>query len=178
MKIFKRILFFLLFVVAAALVVALFVSKDFNVEKEITINKPKQQVFDYVKYLKNQSNYSVWAKMDPNMKSTFTGTDGTVGFVNSWDGNKDVGTGSQTITAITEGQSLETDLKFIKPWESTAKAYMTTSAVNDSTTKVIWGFKSKMAYPMNITKLFMNMDKMVGDDYQNGLNNLKAVLEK
>jgi hypothetical protein len=55
---------------------------------------------------------------------------------------------------------------------------MNTNAVNDSTTKVTWGFKSKMAWPMNITKLFMNMEKMLGDDYQNGLNNLKAVMEK
>jgi hypothetical protein len=178
MKILKRILFFIVFLVVAALITALFISKDLNIEKEIVINKPKQQVFDYIKLLKNQSNYSVWSKMDPNMKSSFTGTDGTIGFVSSWEGNKDVGKGSQTITAIAEGQKLETDLKFIEPWESTAKAYMNTNAVNDSTTKVTWGFKSKMAWPMNITKLFMNMEKMLGDDYQNGLNNLKAVMEK
>lgn len=178
MKIVKKILFFILLLVVALLVTAIFVSKDLNVEKEVVINKPKQQVFDYIKLLKNQNNYSVWSKMDPNMKTSFAATDGTVGFISAWEGNKDVGKGSQTITAIAEGEKLETDLKFIEPWESTAKAYMNTAAVNDSATKVIWGFKSKMAYPMNIIKLFMNMEKMLGDDYQNGLNNLKTVLEK
>jgi hypothetical protein len=178
MKFLKRLLLFILFLVAAALITALFVSKDLNVEKEIVINKSKSQVFDYIKYLKNQNSYSVWAKMDPNMKASFAGTDATVGFVSAWEGNKDVEKGSQTITAIVEGEKLETDLKFIEPWESTAKAYMNTTAVNDSATKVVWGFKSKMTYPMNIMKLFMNMEKMLGDDYEKGLANLKTVLEK
>lgn len=178
MKLLKRILFFILFLVGAALITALFVSKNLDVERQIVINKPKPQVFDYVKLLKNQNNYSVWAKMDPNMKTNFTGTDGAVGFISAWEGNKDVGKGSQIITSIVEGDKIETDLKFIEPWESTAKAYMITNAVNDSTTKVVWGFKSKMAYPMNITKLFMNMEKMLGDDYEKGLANLKLVLEK
>jgi Polyketide cyclase / dehydrase and lipid transport len=178
MKFLKRLLLFIAAIIVIALITALFVSKDMNVEREIVINKPKQQVFDYVKFLKNQNNYSVWNKMDPNMKQTFTGTDGAVGFVSAWEGNKDVGKGAQTITAIKDGQTLETDLKFIEPWESTAKAFLNTAAVNDSTTKVSWGFKSQMAWPMNITKLFMNMEKMLGDDYEKGLANLKGVLEK
>ncbi len=178
MKILKRILLFIVSLIVIALVAALFVSKDLNVNKEVVINKPKQQVFDYIKQLKNQNKYSVWAKMDPNMKTSFTGTDGTVGFVSAWEGNKDVGKGSQTITNIVDGDKLETDLKFIEPWESTAKAKMTTISVNDSVTKVSWGFESKMAYPMNLMKLFMNMEKMLGDDYEKGLANLKSVLEK
>ncbi|MBP6432381.1 MAG: SRPBCC family protein [Ferruginibacter sp.] len=178
MKFLKRLLLFILFLVAAALITALFVSKDLNVSKEVVINKPKQDVFNYIKQLKNQNNYAVWNKMDPNMKQTFTGTDATVGFISAWEGNKDVGKGQQTITKITEGERFETELKFIEPWESKANAFMTTTAVNDSTTKVSWGFESKMAYPMNITKLFMDMEKMLGDDYQKGLANLKTVLEK
>ncbi len=178
MRIVKRILLFIVSLIVIALVVALFVSKDLNVSKEVVINKPKQQVFDYIKLIKNQPNYSVWAKMDPNIKTSFTGTDGAVGFVNTWEGNKDVGKGSQTITGIVEGEKLDTELKFIEPWPSTAKAFMNAKAINDSTTKVAWGFESKMAYPMNLMKLFMNMEKMLGDDYEKGLANLKNVLEK
>lgn len=178
MRILKRILLFLALLIGAALITALFVNKDMNVEKEIVINKPKQQVFDYVKLIKNQNYYSVWSKMDPNMKQTFTGIDGTVGFVSAWDGNKDVGKGTQTITKITEGERIETDLLFIEPWESKAAAFMTTSVVNDSTTKVNWGIKSKMPYPMNLMRLFMDMEKMLGDDYEKGLANLKKELEK
>jgi len=81
MKIAKRILLGILGIIVLLLVVALFVKKEYAVEREIAINKPKQEVFDYVKFLKNQDNFSVWAQTDPNMKKDFRGTDGTVGVV-------------------------------------------------------------------------------------------------
>lgn len=179
MKILKRILLFIVAIVVIALVAALFVNKDMKAEREIVINKPKQEVFDYIKYVKNQDNYSKWNKMDPGMKKTYTGTDGTVGFSYAWDSeNGDVGKGSQTITAINEGERMDCDLHFLKPFDSKAKIYMATIAVNDSTTKVTWAFDSKMQYPFNLMKLFMNMEKAIGDDFSTGLSNLKTVLEK
>jgi hypothetical protein len=116
--------------------------------------------------------------MDPAMKTEYRGTDGTVGFVSAWDGNSDVGKGEQEIKKITEGESLETELRFIKPFESKAKSSMTTTAINDSTTKVTWGFEGKMNYPFNLFRLFSDPEKMVGDDFSTGLSNLKTVLEK
>ena len=68
-------------IIALFLIVALFVKKDYAVEREIIINKPKQVVFDYVKILKNQDAYSVWNMKDLAAKKTYTGTDGTVGFI-------------------------------------------------------------------------------------------------
>ena len=68
MKILKKILLFIVVIVAIALIAALFISKEMKAEREIVINKPKQQVFDYIKYVKNQDNYSKWNKMDPGMK--------------------------------------------------------------------------------------------------------------
>jgi hypothetical protein len=178
MKFLKRFLLILVGIIAIALIAALFVDGDISIKKEVVINKPKQQVFDYIKLLKNQNEYSVWNKMDPNMKQSYTGTDGTVGFISAWEGNSDVGKGAQTITAIVEGEKLETDLHFIKPWESHSKAFMTTSAVTDSTTTVSWGFNSKMPYPMNLMCLFTDMKKMLGEDYDKGLASLKTTLEK
>ena len=179
MKILKKILLFIVVIVAIALIAALFISKEMKAEREIVINKPKQQVFEYIKYVKNQDNYSKWNKMDPGMKKSYSGTDGTVGFSYSWDSEKgEVGKGSQTITAIKEGERMDCDLHFLKPFESKAKTYFATTAVNDSTTKVTWAFDSKMPYPFNLMKLFMNMEKAIGDDFSTGLTNLKAVLEK
>src|SRR5688572_26346634 len=98
MKILKTIGIALAVIIAAFLLVAVFVKKDYAVEREITINKPKQQVFDYIKYLKNQDNYSKWNMMDPGMTKSYRGTDGTVGFVAAWDSQKeDVGAGEQEI---------------------------------------------------------------------------------
>lgn len=164
-------------IIVLFLLAGLIVSKDLAVTKEIVINKPKADVFNYIKYLKNQQNYSKWATLDPNMKSEFRGTDGAPGFVNAWEGNKKVGKGEQEILAVSDGK-LETELRFEKPFKSVAKATMTTEAAGDNATKVSWGFSSKMNYPMNVMKLFMNMSEMVGKDFTIGLNNLKIVMEK
>lgn len=172
------VVYILLGIIAALLFAGLFISKDISANKEIVINKPKDEVFNYIKYLKNQQNYSKWATLDPNMKNEFRGTDAQPGFVNSWSGNKKVGEGEQEITAIEEGRALHTDLRFIKPVKSFAKSSMTTTAVDGNSTKVTWGFESKMNYPMNVMKLFMNMSEMIGKDFEVGLSNLKTVLEK
>jgi hypothetical protein len=165
--------------VAIFLIIALFVKKDYALEREITINKPKQEVFNYIKSLKNQNNFSKWAKMDPNMKQEFRGIDGTVGFVSAWESNKkEVGKGEQTIKKIIEGERVEYDLHFIKPFEGRALAYIITESVSGDQTKVKWGFSSSMKYPMNFMLLIMDMEKAIGNDFATGLNNLKNILEK
>jgi uncharacterized protein YndB with AHSA1/START domain len=164
---------------ALLLIIALFTKKAYGAEREITINKPRQDVFAYIKMLKNQDNFSKWASMDLTMKKAYKGTDGTVGFVSSWESeNKKVGKGEQEITKIAEGERVDYRLHFIEPFEGLANAYMTTTSVAENQTRVKWGFDSSMKYPMNIMLLFMNMEKMVGDDFATGLNNLKANLEK
>ncbi|HRB79300.1 MAG TPA: hypothetical protein PKY86_03745 [Niabella sp.] len=77
MKFLKRLFFVLGFLVLILLVVALFVSKDMKANREIVINKPKAEVFNFIKMLKNQNSFSKWGKMDPNMKIEYRGTDGT-----------------------------------------------------------------------------------------------------
>lgn len=179
MKIVKRILLFIVALIVILLVAALFLSKDMNASRDVIINKPNAEVFNYIKFVKNQDNFSKWNLMDPAMKKTYTGTDGTVGFNYAWHSkNGDVGKGDQTITAIKDGERLDCNLHFIKPFESNAKTFMVTMPVNDSTTKITWGFEGKMPYPFNIMRLFMNPEKAIGDDFSTGLTNLKAVLEK
>lgn len=178
MKIVKRILVILAIIIAIPLIIALFVKKEYSVERQVTINKPRQEVFNYVKYLKNQDNFSKWAMMDPGMKKEYRGTDGTVGFVSAWDSEKsDVGKGEQEIKSIKEGEKIDYEIRFKEPFPSVAPAYMATEPVSETQTKVKWGFNGRMPYPMNIMKLFYNMDEMIGNDLQTGLNNLKKVLE-
>jgi len=179
MKALKKIGIAFAIVVVLILILGLFVNGKYAVEREVTIDKPKQLVFDYVKFLKNQSKYSVWAKIDPDMKTEFRGEDATVGFVSAWDSeNPDAGKGEQKIISIDEGNRIDYEIHFIDPMESTDFAYMTTIAENDSVTSVKWGFHGEMKYPMNLMLLFMNMEKMLAPDLQNGLNNLKGVLEQ
>lgn len=178
MKILKKIVFVLLSIVVLLLIIALFVKKDYAVKREITINKPNQEVFDYIKYLRNQNNFSKWAMMDPLMKKTYQGTDGTVGFISSWDSKADsVGKGEQEIVKIEQGKRIDFEIRFIKPFESKDKAYMITDSLSSNMTKVIWGFDGHMNYPMNLMLLFMDFDKMLGQDLEVGLQRLKTKLE-
>ncbi len=178
MKIFKKILFFIFAFIVLLLIVGLFVKKELSAEREVIINKPLQEVYEYVKLLKNQNNYSKWSAMDTGMKKTYKGIDGTIGFISAWDGNKDVGKGEQEIKKIDVGRRIDYELRFEKPMKSTNKAFITTEAINDSTTKVTWGFEGKINYPFNVLNTFGTMDKSLGNDFGTGLKNLKILLEK
>lgn len=172
----KIILLVVVIIIAIPLIIALFVKKEYSVEREITINKPKQEVFNYMKYLKNQDNYSKWVRTDPNMKKDFRGTDGTVGFVYAWDGNKDAGKGEQEIKNITEGERLDVEVRFERPMAGIAYAPVVTQSLSGNQTKVKWGLKGKSKYPFNFMNLFMN--GMLGKDLETSLTTLKGILEK
>ena len=161
------------------LIIALFLKKEYTIEREVAITQPSFSVFNYIKYIKNQDLYSVWNQLDPAMKKTYTGTDGTVGFVYAWDSNnKKAGKGEQEITFIKEGERMDAAIHFIKPFEGRSIASMTTTPAGTNQTKVKWSIEGKMNYPMNAMLLFMNMEKMIGGDLEDGLANLKKILER
>jgi hypothetical protein len=172
------VLYIILGIIATLLIVGLFIPKGMKATREIVINKPNAEVFNYIKHLKNQDNYSKWGSMDPSMKKDYKGTDATVGFVSAWEGNKKVGKGEQEITGIEEGKKIEYEIRFEKPFKSVAKSVMTVESASNDSSKVIWGFEGCMNYPMNVMRLFMNMEKTIGNDFSTGLSNLKTVLEK
>ena len=177
MKIVKRILIGAAVLVAVLLIVGLFVRTDFAVEREVIINKRKDDVFNYVRYLRNHDNFSKWATMDPQMKKDYRGTDGTVGFVSAWESdNQDVGKGEQEIKKITEGERIDVEIRMRSPFQSTDPAYMTTESIGDNQTRVKSGYLGKMNYPTNLLCPFIA--EKIGKDMQTGLTNLKAVLEK
>ena len=177
MKILKVILIVLLLIVAIPLVIALFVKKNYTVAREVTIDKPAGEVFDYIKHINNQSNYNKWVMMDPNMKKQTKGTDGTVGYSLAWDSeNKNVGKGEQEITQISEGKRIDLAIHFIRPFENSATAYMTTNAVSPDQTKLTWAMTGKNPYPMNFMNLFMNT--LLGKDLETSLATLKGILER
>ncbi|MFD2036211.1 SRPBCC family protein [Belliella marina] len=179
MKVLKTIGVILALVIAIPLLVALITTKEIKVVREIVIDQPKQVVFDYVKYLKNQQNYSKWDSMDPEMEKSFYGIDGEVGFIYAWKSVKpDVGVGEQEILAIDPGKRIDYALRFKEPFEASDFAYLELQKVTETQTKVVWGYDGTMKYPMNAMLWFLDMDKMVGDDFAIGLKNLKEILEK
>lgn len=160
------------------LIIAAFTKKDYSVERTIIVEKSKEETFDFLKSLRNQDSFSKWAGLDPNMKKEYIGTDGTVGFISKWESDhKQVGHGEQEIKKLIEGERIESELRFLKPFRGIAHAYMTTTALSANETTVVWGFNSRMNYPMNILLVFMNMEKMIGDDFSLGLGNMKKLVE-
>lgn len=159
------------------LILAFLAPKTYNVSRSIEIRQPKARVFEYLRFLKNQEAWSPWEKKDPNMVKQFRGTDGEVGAISSWQGNREVGEGEQELTNIIPGERVESELRFFKPWKSTSSAYLVVEETSDNGSRVIWGFSGRNKFPMSIMMLFMNMDKMVGRDFEEGLAALKAKLE-
>jgi len=170
-------LYVILALVLIVLILGLIAPKHYEVNRSVVINKPLSEVFNYLKYVKNQDDWSPWKKKDPNMKQTFEGTDGEVGFISKWVGNKDVGEGEQEIKKIVENESIETELRFLKPWKSQSDAYIRVVGLEPKQTNVTWGFSGRNKFPFSIFMLFMNMDKAVGKDFEEGLANLKNQLE-
>jgi hypothetical protein len=178
MKILKYIGIALLVLIGIPLIAALFVSKDFNYEKSISINAPIDSVWVYTSSLNGLDKWSPWNDYDPKMKKTMTGTDGQVGAMSAWESDVDeVGKGSQTIKNIQQPNLFETTLKFYVPYESEAAAYVKLEPEGEGT-KATWGFKSQMPYPMNFTMVVMDMGAMMDKDFTSGLSKLKVLCEK
>ncbi|MBT8300030.1 MAG: SRPBCC family protein [Maribacter sp.] len=172
------LLYILIGLVVLIAILAMIAPKTYSVSRSTSIAKPVSEVFDYVRSLKKQDEWGPWAKKDPNMTKEFQGTDGEVGAISGWKGNKDVGEGEQEIMAIKENEVVETKLRFFKPWKAESDAYIKVNDEGNGSTKVTWGFSGKNKFPFSIMMLFMNMDKSVGKDFEQGLSDLKSILEK
>ena len=178
MKLLKIILTVILVLVSIPFIAGIFIPQEYSVVREITIDQPKAEVFEYIKLLKNQDSFSSWSLKDPNMTKSYKGVDGEKGFVSAWNSDDpDVGVGEQEIIAINEGKRIDYALRFKEPFEASDKAYMEVEEINQNQTKVTWGFEGRMDYPMNTMLLAMDMENMLGDEFYSGLQNLKSILE-
>lgn len=165
-------------IVIGLIVIAAFSSDDYSIQSEQVINKPQAEVFNYIKYLKNQGNYNKWVLIDPNVRKKFTGADGTVGFHYAWDSdNKQVGQGEQTITALTD-KRIDYQLLFIQPFSAEAQSHLDTESLPGGQTKVIWVFQGKRNLMMKVMHLVLNLKKALKSDLQTSLDNLKRILEQ
>jgi len=172
------VIYVLVGIIVVISILGLIAPKKLEVNRSIIISKPLSETFQYLRLLKNQDNWSPWKKKDPNMEQSFEGTDGEVGFVSKWKGNKNVGEGEQEILSVIENESINTQLRFLKPWKSESIGHFVLGKVDETKTLVTWGFVGKNKFPFNIFMLFMNMDKTVGKDFEDGLVSLKEVLEE
>ena len=162
-------------IIALLLIIALFMKREHYVKREIIINAPRQKVFDYVRLLKNQDKFNKHAMAGPDRKREYKGTDGTVGFIYAWSGNKNAGEGEKEIKNIIEGKRIETEIRFVKPMVASASIIMETESLSDDQTKVYWSNAGILKYPLNV--LVPMVEKSVAKDMDSSLSTLKNILE-
>jgi len=175
MEIFLAVLVVIAAIIALILIASIFMRKDYMIQREITINAPLPKVFDYIKLLRNQDYFNKWVMVDPNMTREFKGTDGTVGFIYAWNGNKRAGAGEQEIKRIIDSNSIETEIRFVRPFPGVAKANISARTIADNQTSVTWINASTMIWPMNL--LLPMIEKALAKDMDESLGNLKRILE-
>lgn len=175
MKLLKGLLYVVLGLALLVIVMGLFARKKYRIERSIDIEAPQELVFEQIRLVKNYEKWSPWHDLDLNMKTSLEGEDGAVGTVYRWDGNEDVGQGSQRITAIGPNR-IDLEVTRLKPWESTSP--MSFELQDKSPlTHVTWHFDLIVGFPWNGLAMFTDVQKQVGKDFERGLGNLKKRCE-
>jgi uncharacterized protein YndB with AHSA1/START domain len=172
----KKILLGLVVVLGIFAIVVAFQPAAFQVVRTAKISAPPQAVFGEVNDLHKWDAWSPWAKLDPAMKVTHAGAPAGKGASYHWAGNKEVGEGRMTITESRPPELVRINLEFIKPFASTNLTEFTFKPEGNQTS-VTWTMSGEKNYISKAVCMFMDMDKMVGGDFEKGLAALKALAE-
>lgn len=169
-------------IILLALVIFVFLGatgeKSYDVSRSTVINAPADVIFPMVASLKTQTEWSPWVAKDPEMENEFIGDDGTVGSINKWTGPNS-GVGEQEVTKLEPNSRIETALRFKEPYEDQADVYFDFEPQDGGGTKVTWGFTGENTFVQQAMFRLMgiDLDAMIGADYEEGLGNLKAMAE-
>jgi hypothetical protein len=171
----------ILVVVAVLIVVFLVIvalqPAEYRVTRSTTIAAPVAAVFGQVNDFHNWDAWSPWAKLDPDAKKTFEGSPAGKGAVFTWSGNKKIGEGRMTMTDSRPTDSIQIKLDFVRPFPSSAMAEFAFKPESERQTAVTWTMTGKKNFMSKAVCMFMNMDKMVGGDFERGLARMKSVTE-
>ncbi len=172
----KKVLIALFVIVLLFLGVVAMQPATFEIQRSIDIEAPADVPYAMVGDFHQWEAWSPWEKLDPNLKKTFEGTPGEVGSSYAWIGNKDVGEGKMTLTALEPDRSIDIELEFLKPWKSRSQTTFTFAPAGEAT-QVNWKMSGNNDLMGKAFGLFADMDSMVGGDFEKGLAALKAASE-
>jgi hypothetical protein len=166
---------FALLVVGLTIVVAL-QPADFRITRRLAMAAPAAAIFPHVNELAKWRAWSPWEKLDPDLKRTYEGPPAGEGAKYSWTGNPQVGEGRMTITESRPNSLVRIKLEFIKPFQATNSSEFVFEP-NGNGTVVTWNMQGRNNFTAKAFHLLMNMDKLVGKDFEKGLNDLKSIAE-
>ncbi|MEW5850616.1 MAG: SRPBCC family protein [Myxococcota bacterium] len=172
----KKILIGLVALVGVFVVVVAMQPADYRVERSLAMAAPPDVVMAQIEDFKRWDAWSPWAKIDPNQKVTFGGPDKGKDATYAWSGNDEVGEGNMKITAVKPGERVDIDLNFIRPFPSSSTVDFVLKPEANGTL-VTWGMNGKNDFMGKAFCLFVDMDKMLGNDFTKGLTQLKTAAE-
>lgn len=152
--------------------------KEYDVSRTVVINKPKAEVYAFLRQLKNQPYWMPWFRRDKDMRIKFRGEDGKPDAAIYWKGNSKVGEGIQRITKIKDGKVMETHLLFLKPYKTVAVLYSGVKEIGEDRTKLVLGISGIHRFPATLVSLLYGLEKTIGGDLEKGLKELKRILEE
>lgn len=173
----KAIAIAVVVLIAGVLVVAATKPDTFRVQRAASINAPPEKVFALINDFKAWPSWSPWEKKDPAMKRSYGAATSGKGATYAWEGNKDVGQGRMEIADSIPPSRIALKLDFLKPFEARNRVEFTLQP-NGGATGVTWAMQGDTPYFAKIIHVFINMDDMVGKDFESGLANLKAAAEQ
>ncbi len=172
----KKILIGLVAIILVFVVVVAMQRAEFQVVRSTTIAAPAADVFAQVNDFHNWDKWSPWLKLDPNSNKTYEPPMAGTGAVFKWSGNNDVGEGTMTITESHPNDLIRIKLDFVKPFAATNAVEFTFKPEGDQT-QVTWSMSGEKNFVGKALGLFMNMDRMVGDKFDEGLAQMKSIAE-
>jgi uncharacterized protein YndB with AHSA1/START domain len=173
----KTIAIVVVVLLAAVLIFASTKPDTFRVQRGATIKAPPEKIFAFLNDFRRWDAWSPWEKKDLAMKRTYSAQTSGKGAEYAWEGNKDVGQGRMEIAESSPPSKIAIKLDFLKPFETHNMVEFTLEPKGDST-NVTWAMQGPAPYISKLMQVFVNMDSMVGKDFETGLGNLKAVAEK
>ncbi len=172
----KKILIALALLILGFVVVVALQPSDFRVERSTTVAAPQAEVFAQVNDLHKWDAWSPWAKLDPDAKITFEGPESGQGAAMSWSGNDKVGEGKMTVVESQPDAAVKLKVDFVKPFEGSSNSDFAFKPEGDGTA-VTWAMSDHHNFLEKAFCLVMNGKKMIGDDMDKGLAQLKSVAE-
>jgi hypothetical protein len=149
---------------------------EFRVERTAVISAPAPAVFAHVNDFHRWGAWNPWAKLDPAMKQAYEGAPAGAGAIYTWAGNYEVGEGRMTLTESRPSDLIRIQLDFVKPFKATNTAEFTFKPEGNQTA-VTWSMVGRNNVMAKAVHLFMNIDKMVGGQFEKGLAQMKSVVE-
>ena len=151
--------------------------KEFDISRTVVINRPRDEVYNFVRQLKKQHLWMPWFRENFEGSLKYKGDDGKLDALLYWKGHRKFYEGTQKIVKLNQGKIVETRFLIVRPFTIILLEYKGLKSIDEAKTKMVWGVRGSLKFPFSVIALLHPVDKAYGKELEKGLKNLKVVLE-